>query len=295
MKCLKPFQDGAMLYGCGQCLACRINRRRIWTHRLMLESTLHSASSFLTLTYNDENLPRGGSLDPSDLQKFLKRLRKYFAEVRLRYFAVGEYGDISFRPHFHLALFGLGPVVCGGLSLRGDPLKTLWGKGHVFAGDLSEQSSAYVAGYVCKKMTSKDDPRLNGKHPEFSRMSLKPGLGAGIVEQLAKSLFTDVGVDSINENGDVPGELRHGKKKWPLGRYLKRRLRVECGFGSPDTPKGGLVKAAARMRELSEKYLADPENRSKSLRKIVLDKSLSDVASLVYREKVYKLGPRRQI
>lgn len=44
-----------------------------------------------------------------DLQRFMKRLRKYlskyFKDEKIRYYAIGEYGTSSFRPHWHILLF----------------------------------------------------------------------------------------------------------------------------------------------------------------------------------------------
>ena len=101
--------------GCNQCMPCRYNRRRIWTFRILLESMVHSHNSFLTLTYDEKHLPEGGTLVPRDAQLFIKRLRNNFWDFhtrcrlpvpKLRYYLVGEYGDNTWRPHYHLALFG---------------------------------------------------------------------------------------------------------------------------------------------------------------------------------------------
>lgn len=40
-----------------------------------------------------------------DLDLFLKRLRSYYPDEKLRYYAVSEYGPTTFRPHWHLLLF----------------------------------------------------------------------------------------------------------------------------------------------------------------------------------------------
>ena len=40
-----------------------------------------------------------------DLDLFLKRLRSYYPNEKLRYYAVSEYGPTTFRPHWHLLLF----------------------------------------------------------------------------------------------------------------------------------------------------------------------------------------------
>lgn len=198
---------------CGQCMPCRINRRRVWTLRILLESFLHSCNCFLTLTYAPEHIPAGGTLVPRDVQLFLKRLRKVVAPATLRYFFVGEYGDDTERPHYHAALFGISP-------LSTHIVQEAWGLGHVMLGDLTPQSARYVAGYVTKKMTSKLDSRLNGRHPEFSRMSLRPGIGAGAVDRIVEALGSN-----LNDRGDVPATLHVHGKMMPMGRYILGKLR----------------------------------------------------------------------
>lgn len=86
-------------------MPCRLNRRRLWTHRLLLEQLKHGDSCFLTLTYDEKHLPEGGSLVPKHAQDFLKRLRSK-TNLKLRYYLVGEYGEDTERPHYHVALFG---------------------------------------------------------------------------------------------------------------------------------------------------------------------------------------------
>lgn len=197
---------------CGQCMPCRINRRRVWTLRILLESFLHSSNSFLTLTYAPEHIPSGGTLVPRDTQLFLKRLRKDFPR-KVRYFLVGEYGDISERPHYHASLFGVGV----------DDLlfvQNAWRMGHVMLGELTPQSARYVAGYVTKKMTSKDDLRLNGRYPEFARMSLRPGVGAAAVSNILTALGSN-----LNQHGDIPSALHVHGSMMPMGRFLLGKLR----------------------------------------------------------------------
>lgn len=197
---------------CGQCMPCRINRRRVWTLRILLESFMHQYSTFLTLTYAPEHIPSGGTLVPRDVQLFLKRLRKS-VPVKLRYFFVGEYGDLTERPHYHAALFGLPPTALDIVSLA-------WPLGHVMLGDLTPNSARYVAGYVTKKMTSLDDSRLNGRHPEFARMSLRPGLGSLAVPNILNALGTN-----LNLHGDIPSALHVHGKMMPMGRFILGKLR----------------------------------------------------------------------
>ncbi len=102
-----PFED--IHVGCGRCLFCRINHAREWQHRLLLEASTWEVSIFATLTYDTMRTPYDGSLIPRDLKLFMKRLRKRMEPLRIRFYAVGEYGeDEAEHPHYHLALFGVG-------------------------------------------------------------------------------------------------------------------------------------------------------------------------------------------
>ena len=89
---------------CGLCLECRIQHARQWADRCVLEAKNYKDNYFVTLTYDDDFLPNHNSLEPRDLQLFLKRLRKTFPHTKIRFLASGEYGDSSFRPHYHLIL-----------------------------------------------------------------------------------------------------------------------------------------------------------------------------------------------
>lgn len=230
MKCRDPFVTGGSAFGCGQCIPCRINKRREWTHRILLEAAQTKDNCFLTLTYDDEHLPEGGTLVPRDLRLFFWRLRK---KMKFRYFGVGEYGDDSQRPHYHVALFGVQSCLRGLTSPRRngtccevcDSMRLVWKNGNVYLGSLTEQSAAYIAGYVTKKMTAHDDIRLNGRYPEFARMSLRPGIGAGMMDDLASVLLDPI----YSDLEDVPSALEHGRTKWPLGRYLRQQLRYKMG------------------------------------------------------------------
>lgn len=160
---------------------------------------------------------------PKHAQQFQKNLRALVYPQILRFYLVGEYGDISERPHYHAIVFGLSP-------LQEKLVSRAWTKGFTYVGELTPDSAQYVAGYVTKKMTSKDDPRLKGRHPEFMRCSNRPGIAALAVEDIADVLTSSAGATYISFNDDVPSSLSHGTKKLPLGRYLKKKLREKLGF-----------------------------------------------------------------
>jgi len=206
----------------------------------MLESACHAGSCFVTLTYDDQNLPKGGNLDISHTQKWLKRLRKELSPEKIRYFLVGEYGDENQRPHYHAAIFGLDPVHVGLNDSTSGLVNKTWGKGHTYVGTLTKDSASYIAGYVTKKLTNKDDPYvqkiLNGRSPEFARMSLggrgkSGGIGFPAIQNIANAYDNSAALDTIVRDYDVASVLQHGKNKYPLGRYLKSKLRRALGYG----------------------------------------------------------------
>lgn len=99
-----------------------------------------------------------------------------------------------------------------------------------------------------KKMTSADDARLEGREPEFARMSLRPGIGLGMAHEIASSLMES----KMDERMiDVPLSLQHGRARWPLGRYLRRRLRTYIGR-APNAPPLALAPQAAELQDVRE-------------------------------------------
>jgi len=268
MICKKPYNG---LFGCGQCIPCRIQKRNIWTSRLVLESFQHSSSGFLTLTYDDEHLPEEGTLVKRDVQLFLKKMRK--AGFKVRYFAVGEYGDQTQRPHYHLALFGY--PMCDDPPLahekRHKPcsclpcqaIHNLWDKGFSDLRLLERESAQYIAGYVTKKLTRKkteyEKQQLGNRDPEFATMSRRPGIGAAAMEQLSDTLKNSQAADLSEWDGDVPHQLALGKQKVPLGRYLRAKLRRFYGFEDEAAPKDWLVKKTADVRAMSQVYYEQGE------------------------------------
>lgn len=223
MLCIRPYRAPHGEFPCGGCLPCRVNRRRMWTCRIVLESNGHEHNSFLTLTYAD--IPRGGygppapyviSLNAQHLSLFWKRLRAA-VPVRLRYFAVGEYGDQSGRAHFHAAVFGLP-------STAGQIVQRCWDFGSVHLGTLTVESAQYVAGYVCKKMITQKDLHGCGRTPEFARMS--QGIGRGAIGAIAASWSASSALDT---EGDVPAAVRINGSILPLGQYVRRKMRERVG------------------------------------------------------------------
>lgn len=217
-------------------MPCRINRQALWGARIYLESGCHAASCFVTLTYARFEVP--WELEPDDLQEFLKRLRKV-SGLKLRYYAAGEYGTRTGRPHLHVALFGLSMI-------QHELITRCWPFGSVHVGELNTKTAKYVAKYITKKWIGDSvDPR-NGLRAEFSRMSLRPGIGAAAMEATVASLLSDGGSRALASSVDVPRSVRIEGRRRPLGKYLRSRLREGVGWDSGATPD---AQRAAALRE----------------------------------------------
>lgn len=157
-RCLNPYEppdSPGVFFGCGHCLACKIQRRSLWAIRMMHQYTVSQRACFVTLTYDDRHLMRSpslithaGTLMKHHLQTFFKRMRKRYKDVfkDLKYYACGEYGDLTLRPHYHAIIFGLGPEVLG------PDLEVLWHHGtRNDCSEVTEGRMNYVAGYIDKK------------------------------------------------------------------------------------------------------------------------------------------------
>lgn len=174
--------------------------------RCVHEASLHADNCFVTLTYSPERLPRSGSLDPDHLELFWKRLRRKVG--KLRYYAIGEYGEQTGRPHYHALIFGYDfPDKVhysrnrDGLSIwTSELLDERWGQGECKIGSLTPQSAGYTCRYAMKKITGDQAKRhyeridpatgeIFSLVPEFSRMSRNPGIAYGWYEKFKSDVF----------------------------------------------------------------------------------------------------------
>lgn len=292
--CKYPFVKGKVFFGCGKCVPCLITRRKTWIHRLLLEQKLHKQSSFITLTYDDKHIPPGGSLVPKDLTNWFKRIRKEYYPSSLRYYGVGEYGELSERPHYHIILFG-GADCLQWPTRRGKPCpcppcsvyQRSWRKGFVYVGDVTEKSIKYVASYVSKSTHKRGSSILAGRHPEFARMSKNPGIGAGQKKAIVDFLTTDIGCTFIERNGDIPFSIQHGKTSYPLGNYIRRQVRKELGHDEKAPPEA-LQKQKENVQELLRENEIDPSLKDYSLSSALRSVFAQQVSIIENRSKIFK-------
>lgn len=194
----KEQQPGSeMQIPCGQCIGCRLERSRQWAMRCVHEASLYQDNCFITLTYDDEHLPKDLSLSVPDYQKFMKRLRKAYPDDKIRFYQCGEYGENYGRPHYHACLFNFDFSDKELWSIRGETrlytsksLNQIWGKGYCVIGEVTFESAAYVARYIMKKITGKDSEEYyQGRKPEYTTMSRRPGIGRGWYEEFKDDVF----------------------------------------------------------------------------------------------------------
>lgn len=238
MLCLKMATRGdGFQFPCGQCQNCRINKRREWQARLLLEAASHAFSAFLTLTFSDRGiLP---VLRKTDLKFFFRALRKNYPDVR--HFSVGEYGSRTGRAHYHSHVFSSVPIPdC--------VFHTCWPYGNVHVGDTEPASLDYVLGYLLKPKTDFRWP-VETRFPEFRAFS----------RGMAKDALGHLLIDGT----ELSREFSVFSKKWPVGRYLRDRAK-KMGFTVSERKETRLEAFEAQaMRGLLSRPGISQENYEK--------------------------------
>lgn len=194
---------------CGDCGFCLSEKRNQWSFRLFQEMKVSHTSKFITLTYENQHIRYNDvsglpELCLYDVQCFLKRLRKAHGRISrlpLRYYATGEYGGDTIRPHYHILLFNLDVTLFERLS-------DIWGKGLVHQGKCEPASIHYVTKYVINKAVE-----YSGREPPFSHMSKRPGIGSNYLMTHSKWH-----IDGMRSYSNVNGV------KVGLPRYYKDRI-----------------------------------------------------------------------
>jgi hypothetical protein len=245
---------------CGKCLSCKLDYAKEWALRLTHEASLHEKNCFLTLTYNDENLPEDKSVHRYEVQNFLKRLRKLIAPIKIKTFYCGEYGDKNLRPHYHICIINydfpdkqfLRTSQSGHILWSSALLDKLWKKGFANIGDVTFESAGYVARYCLKKHKDKDYTFVDGYDEttgEITKMhDLEPefiGMSQGIGKTWYKCFASDTDKDYLETGGF--------KNKIPR-YYDKLREKVDPE-GLAEIKRQREEKAKANEKETTKKRL----------------------------------------
>lgn len=241
-ECQTPFTRRDKFTGesravpCGKCPNCCARRTSAWSFRLMQEEKVSTSAHFITLTYDTSHVPltENGymSLEKRGVQLFLKRLRKLHPATTptIKYYAVGEYGGKTKRPHYHIIIYNADITL----------LQPAWPLGQIHYGTVSGASIGYTLKYMSKKRqipAHRNDDRV----PEFALMS--KGLGANyLTPAMVKWHYRDL----LNR---MYCALLDGKKI-SMPRYYKQILysdeeRKAIGFNARLKQLNDLVKHEA--------------------------------------------------
>lgn len=229
------------LIPCKHCWACQLRYAAEWATRIMCETKRHKDNYFITLTYDDANLPMFesccytdkdgykyeyendgtwmGTLEPKDVNRFINTLRKHYERqgiTDIKYFYCGEYGTENGRPHYHMILMGapLDPKQFYSLKLddkkfahwKSKELEKWWNKGFVDVAEVEWANCSYVARYCMKKINNENDPREYaeaGKLKEYVRMSRRPSIGRLYYEQNKDHIYECDEIIQRNVSGKI--------------------------------------------------------------------------------------------
>lgn len=166
LKGLPDLPEGIEV-SCGKCVECEIQKSNEWASRLMLEKKSYDKACFITLTYNDDYNDQDLHID--HVQKFIKRLRKRIDPIKIKYFACGEYGSRTIRPHYHAIIFGYDFPDRRSTPKKGfynsKELSELWNVGFHTITDVTYDSCKYVAKYMQKAFFSSFNLDAMSEHP----------------------------------------------------------------------------------------------------------------------------------
>lgn len=276
---------------CGQCQGCRLAKSREWAIRCTHEASLWRHNIFITLTYAPEYVPYDMSLDYRDFQLFMKRYRERFPGVdpdengdhKIRFYMCGEYGETYGRPHFHAIIFNhdfsdkrLYKTINGNPIYTSADLSELWPFGFCSIGSVTYESTAYVARYVMKKVTGPaaadhyahlipDTGEVVFRTPEFTKMSLKPGIALGWWKKFHKDVYTK---DAVVLRGGVKMRPpRYYDKKFTLSDPYEMDYIKHLRFTNGQKYAANNTRERLRVRErlLQLRLLQLPRNLDKDM------------------------------
>lgn len=280
------YVDLPVTVGCGKCWGCRVKKTQEWAVRCVHEASLHEENSYLTLTYNNENLPKNGSLSKgkgSDLELFFKRLRRWLYPKKIRYYACGEYGGETQRPHYHVILFGyqfkdlefLKYNRHGQPLFKSEKLEERWdNKGFCTIGAVTVQSAAYVARYCTKKLNGDALEKVNpltGLKP-YERFDSSSGEIVTVEKEFSvQSTNPGIAMDWLKKHKDDIYQKDYftiGGKKYQAPKFYDQKME--------EWEPGEMAKVRARRKKYA---LENPEKNSRErleAREALLKTSISN-------------------
>jgi bifunctional DNA-binding transcriptional regulator/antitoxin component of YhaV-PrlF toxin-antitoxin module len=213
VQCTNPVKLSFLDFhvACGKCIACRISRAREWAVRCVHESGYHDQNVFVTLTYDDLNIPINFSLSKYEYVTWIKRFRKSLNGRKIKYLGCGDYGEKTGRPHYHFILFGVGFLDFRYYNRH--YFHQTWPYGNIDVDVVNYHTARYVAKYIQRStLGSFADVVYAGLVKPFQTQSR--GIGLQYALDHAYRLRQNLGfyIDGI----------RHG-----LPRYYRKKLGID--------------------------------------------------------------------
>lgn len=243
------------LVPCKKCWACRLNYSAEWATRIMNEVQYHENNYFITLTYDEQHVPKlkeitykdkdgkehtirnkgqfKNTLNPDDIKRFINSIRKHFERLGhkgVKYYLCGEYGQNgTTRPHYHIIFMNLPLNPEKFYDFHQDEnlkmhwktkeVEEIWGKGIIDVAMVEWADAAYVARYGTKLYInngSVEEYAKSGMVREFVRCSRRPAIGLHFCE--------DNEFDLLYTDKITMKNFREDTVTVPLPSYYVRKL-----------------------------------------------------------------------
>lgn len=230
---------------CGKCPPCKKRRISEWCFRITWEEENRATSShFITLTYDTNHVPLTSNglltLRKKDLQNFFKRLRKNTGIKGIKYYACGEYGTKTNRPHYHAIVFNCPDPEDYAKAWSLDGIQF----GGVDIGTVTTDSVAYVLKYIDKDSYREKRYRhsRDDREKEFPIMS--QGLGKGYVESSSVRAYhkSDLSRNFVTNRSGY---------RVALPRYYRDKIYDEVELDA----QRAIINVALQQKEEKERYL----------------------------------------
>jgi hypothetical protein len=198
------------------------------------------------------------------------RLREHLGSRKIRFFACGEYGEQTLRPHYHYLIFNYNfpdkikyKTTKQNNTLYTSPsLQKLWPYGHSTIGDLNYQTAAYTARYVMKKITGDQAAShynrfhpISGKmvnvSPEFSAQSRRPGIGDSWFKKFRDDAFPSDFLIVDGKKHPVPKFYTKKLSEEEHTKVLRRRKASSLPRKADNTPERLRVREAVKQDRLN--------------------------------------------
>lgn len=281
---LKKLRSGQRV-PCLKCEGCKADKLTSVVQAIRLELAAHPFSRFVTLTFEDQYLPRSRS----ELESYARRARR---GLPYRSILVSERGDrATRRAHFHLIVFGQpheGAVEFWRLR---------WKFGNPDIQDANQRWCApYIAKYLVKGVGDFDVMQFypDGLGPNLVRRPSRPPLGCSIVPQMAARLRSSrAAMCDMALFHDVPSRHRMDGFMVRTPRSVVTRLRA--AFGLPSSSAERSVVQEIRRADAA----ADPLYSAKMDRKRVVRAELAAIkatrlrARRVYSDPLLRFAEKR--